>query len=270
MEKIKLESFSSLFKKSINDFKSCFENILLFSVAYLGVIFVTPLIIIMGLSLGILNVFLGLAVVIIGVLALLTGYFILNNGLLYSLRNKSKLKESLKFSLKNFWPLAWISIAIGAAIFSGAVAFIIPGIIISFFLTFSVMVFMDDGTKGINALVKSKNYIKGHFGEVAGKIALLGLIAAVASIVLSGLGPIGTFAANILLITPFSFCFLWNLFESLKKIEPDNLPPKKRDWVKPVVIIGLVLSVITITILSLALIVGAIFMIQTIDFTKFI
>ena len=47
----------------------------------------------------------------------------------------------------------------------GFVFFIVPGVIFSIWLSFSVLILIVENEKGTNALVRSKEYVKGRWGE---------------------------------------------------------------------------------------------------------
>lgn len=68
------------------------------------------------------------------------------------------------------WALAFLS---GLILFGASLLFIIPGIILSLYFSFSLYILIAEDIGGISALHKSKQYIKGHWWAVAGRIGFL-------------------------------------------------------------------------------------------------
>jgi hypothetical protein len=61
-------------------------------------------------------------------------------------------------------------------VFGGSLLFIIPGIILSIFLVLDVYILAAEDIKGLSALIKSREYIRGHWWKVAGRLGFLVLI----------------------------------------------------------------------------------------------
>jgi hypothetical protein len=72
--------------------------------------------------------------------------------------------------------LVWVYVLVLAVITGGYVLFIIPGLIMSIWLYFSVYAAADDGLKGERALLESRRLFKGRFWVLFGKILGLGLV----------------------------------------------------------------------------------------------
>jgi len=68
------------------------------------------------------------------------------------------------------WGLAFLS---GLILFGASLLFIIPGIILSLYFSFALYILIAEDTGGMKALLKSKEYIKGHWWAVAGRIGFL-------------------------------------------------------------------------------------------------
>lgn len=97
--------------------------------------------------------------------------------------------QAFNWSAQNFLPLIWTSLLAGLATFFGFILFVVPGIIITIYLQFSVYA-MATGTKyGLPALKQSYHDVKGRWWQVAKKLFMLGfwllLIFGVAVFVIS-------------------------------------------------------------------------------------
>lgn len=68
--------------------------------------------------------------------------------------------------LASYW---WISFLIGLINFGGSFLFIIPGIIFSVWFSMAVFVLINEDIKGMNALLKSREYVRGYFWPVLGR-----------------------------------------------------------------------------------------------------
>ncbi|MFA4999344.1 MAG: hypothetical protein WC519_01285 [Parcubacteria group bacterium] len=259
MEKIKLNSFGSLFKESFNDFKTRFKTISVLALITLAVSIVFTPLIIVGFMAGIANVALGATISALAMIIFAFGKCFMNGVFMYSMKDGAKVKESFKFIWKNLKSYLWIIILIALVVLPGFIAGIIPGIIISVFLMFSSLIFMDDGTKGMSALIKSKNYIKGFFWPIVGRLTLFSLVVMGGTIVITILGqPILQFLLEFFVIMPVSFCFLWRLYKDLKNKKPEiaSTIPGKKGWIKVLAIVGGVLItvvVITISVVAVAI-----------------
>ena len=252
MKENKLTSFGPIFKESIKDFGARFGTIAAFSAIIFAIGVAFPLLFTVALFLGLKSAVLGTALG--GLLAVLfvTLTWLVNGSFMYSMKDGAKFKESFKFIWKNFKPYAWIALLSLLAIIPGIIAFIIPGLIISIFLMFSPFIFMDDGTKGMAALVKSKEYVKGRFWAIVGRGALFVLVIMGANLAISILGqPILQPLFNAFIISPISLCFYWRLFKDVKSKHAETAPSGKNKLIKVLAIIGTV-------ILSAATVVGLI------------
>ncbi len=65
--------------------------------------------------------------------------------------------------------------------------FIIPGIIISFYISFAIFAFVIDGKKSFGALVESYSLVKGRWSAVFGKIFTIGIVFVIFSLTLTAL-----------------------------------------------------------------------------------
>lgn len=252
MKENKLTSFGPIFKESVKDFGSRFGTVAAFSAIIFAIGVIFPLLFTIALFLGLKSAILGTALG--GVLAVLfiTLTWLANGSFMYSMKDGAKFKESFKFIWKNFKPYAWIALFSLLVVIPGIVAFIIPGLIMSVFLMFSLFIFMDDGTKGMAALVKSKEYVKGRFWAIIGRGALFVLVVAGANLVIGILGqPILQPLFNAFVVSPISLCFYWRLFKDVKSKHTESAPSGKNKFIKVLAVIGAV-------IIAAAIVVGSI------------
>jgi len=242
MQENKLAGFGTLFKGTLKDFGQRFGLIAAFSALTFAIGVVFPLLLSIGVVLGIKNLALGIIISFVVGLAFLFSAWLINGAFMYSMKDGASFKESFKFIWKNFKPYVWVAILPFFAIFPGLVALIIPGLVLAMFLMFSTFVFMDDGTKGIAALNKSKDYVKPRFWAIIGRSVLFVLVVAAANIVISVIGqPILQPLFSAFVVAPASLCFYWRLFKDVKAKKTETEKDNKGNFVKVLSIIGAVL-----------------------------
>lgn len=98
---------------------------------------------------------------------------------------KLSVKNALlqtRYTIFQFFIVALLLIIIvgGSAVF-----FFIPSIIFSVFFTFWIFTFVVEGEKGMNALLKSREYVRGVWWRTLGYIAMLAVISILFSIVVA-------------------------------------------------------------------------------------
>ncbi len=120
----------------------------------------------------------------------------------------------------------------GLVTFGAFALLVIPGIIMSVFLVFSTYFALLDHKQGLNALLASKEYVKGYWWPVFGRIIVLILVAIGVSIVVSiftkildasganGAGDILNYLVS-LATAPFYVAFSYVLFKQFKTLKAD-------------------------------------------------
>lgn len=129
--------------------------------------------------------------------------------------------ESLSFreALDRSWPrigsFLWLSMLLGFIVQGGFLLLVIPGLVFMVWFFFGQFIFADDDERGMNALLKSKEYIKGHFLDVFLRFFILMLIAGSISAI-PFVGPL-----FLLLFWPFALIFIFLVYRDLREIKGD-------------------------------------------------
>lgn len=181
-----------------------------------------------------------------------------------------------KKGFKMIIPFAWVSSYIALTALGGFFAFVIPALIVSIFLSFSLYIVFTEERRGISALVASWYYIKGHWWPVFWRILFFGilftlifaLVGLLVEVILIGPGffakliagekmnpnsvPLASeifdlFFSNIFL-TPLAIIYPYLIYRSLKELKglaPAEDPKIKKNITIFIAIgaIGLVLSI---------------------------
>ena len=128
-----------------------------------------------------------------GVVTLAAGVFIFLNlgALLYSVvmadEKEVRYPEALRWMMRNVGRVAWLYILMALVTYGGFLFFIIPGIIVSIAVYFSHFVYVAEGKRGMEALLRSRSLVTGNWGRVFGRLFLLGLILILIFVLLAGL-----------------------------------------------------------------------------------
>jgi hypothetical protein len=146
-----------------------------------------------------------------------------------TLEHKTDFDESYRRSKALFWPYLWVSILGGLATIGGFVMLIVPGIILSIALGFSKFIIVLENRRGLDALTQSRAYVKGYWWATLGRYILLGLVFAAAMLVIylpaalifgKIFGAL-IYAVLLLLLTPFSFAYLYQIYKNLTALKPE-------------------------------------------------
>ncbi len=97
------------------------------------------------------------------------------------------LKSIYKDSLKLFFPYLWISILATASTFIPLMVFIIPGLILSVYLSFAVYALVIDNQRGLNSLSTSFYYVKNNWWKVFGRSLSLIVVGIFLAVIVAGI-----------------------------------------------------------------------------------
>ena len=221
-----------LFLTSWKDFTSRARTLVLINLiptfTVLGIGFIFGLFAVGGIY-GFLNSFsystlLTTLAIILLILAILVSIVITSWGqiaLLISVSKKTDVKQSFVISRKyilNYW---WLVFLEGLIITGSFIPFIIPGIMFAVFFIFSHLILVNENYKGLNVLIRSREYVRGHWFPIFGRLVLFGLVLFAVQIVESiivnkGSRAVLNFITN-LIITPYFTVYLYTLYKDIKK-----------------------------------------------------
>ena len=78
-------------------------------------------------------------------------------------QSRLSIGEALSWTNKNFWSLLWVSVLTLLATYGGTVLFIIPGLIVAGYIYFSQFVYINEGERGMRALMRSRDLVLGRW-----------------------------------------------------------------------------------------------------------
>ncbi len=194
---------------------------------------------------GVIGVIIGLvskSPILIGVLIILAIIFffvsifvqtLMNIALIASIvyyREDRSLKELIQASFKKVLPYFWVSVLSALIVFCGYIFFVIPGIIFAIWFAPAVFVLIGEGTGGMNALLKSREYVRGYFWAVFLRYLFLVFLFIVVEIVFASAGFAFAFlklpSISSLIFIPFGFVigpiaiiYTFLIYDNLKAIK---------------------------------------------------
>ena len=138
------------------------------------------------------------------------------------------IKESLKQGWRKLIPYWWILFLQGIIIAGGYLLFIVPGIIFYVWFSLASYVFVAENVRGMDALLKSKEYIKGYWGNVFLRILFLAIVAYLIDLLINlpflitKQSPLNLLPALVnLIIIPVSIIYIYQIYSHLREIKKD-------------------------------------------------
>lgn len=111
------------------------------------------------------------------------------------------------------WPFMWLISLVGYIIPGGFLLFIVPGVIFSVWFAFAQFIFVAEGRKGMDCLLRSKEYVRGQWFDVFLRLFLVWILSVVIGAV-PVLGPILSF-----LFMPYLMIFIWLVYTDVKALK---------------------------------------------------
>ncbi|HOP41644.1 MAG TPA: zinc-ribbon domain-containing protein [Geobacteraceae bacterium] len=125
------------------------------------------------------------------------------------------LERALSRGKEVMLPLAWVFLLNGFVVIGGYVLFIIPGIIFTVWFFFGQFILPAEGMHGMEALLKSREYVRGQWLNVALRLLLIWAVSVVVGAV-PFFGPVLSF-----LFFPFLMIFHYLIYRDLRALKRD-------------------------------------------------
>ncbi len=195
---------------------------------------ITQIIIIPVVVLGLGNILKaigGLSFSIAGSILLAAGVLlsiVANAAIIHLFEHSSGLEESYVAAGRLFWRLIWLGILIIFALFGGFAMLVVPGVLLMVGFVFANYALILEGKHGFEALTTSREYVKGYWWSVFGRLLLL-LLGFVVAYIVIGLpfasigGKIGGALASTIItlfIAPFSIAYYYTMYRNLVSLKP--------------------------------------------------
>lgn len=130
--------------------------------------------------------------------------------------------EAYRKGWEKVWSYMWLGFLYGAIVMGGLLLLVIPGIFFFVSLGLSPYILIMEEERGMNALIKSRVYIKGYWWAIAGRLALVTLMLIAIVIAVSAfLTPINSYLTDIVttsLVMPFIMVYGYVLYGHVKAV----------------------------------------------------
>lgn len=160
---------------------------------------------------------------------------------------------ALQQGWEKLWPFIWLYSLAGFFLFGGFLLFIIPGFIFLIWFAFGQFIVAEGEASGMAALQKSREYVRGRWGDVFGRLFVVWLVSV-------GVGMVPCIGSILsLLFMPFMILFTFLLYKDLKGRKGDvTIEPasgEKWQWIG-IASLGHVMLVIFIAVVMLLVMTG--------------
>jgi hypothetical protein len=161
------------------------------------------------------------------------------------------IKDSLDKGGQRIWAFIWLFSLLGYIIPGGLFLFFIPGVLFMVWFAFAVFIFPDTDERGMNALLKSKEYVHGHWIDVFARLFIIWL----ASVGVNSIPFVGILLS--ILFVPFQMIFVYLIYKDLRSVKGDVSYPssagEKFKWIGIATFGYIVVPVIIIIFMGAAL-----------------
>ena len=83
--------------------------------------------------------------------------------------------EAFGWAGKRLGSFVWVYLLTAFAVWGGLLLLVIPGIIVSLYIYFSQYVLAREGLRGLDALMRSRELVRGHWWALLGRLIVIGL-----------------------------------------------------------------------------------------------
>lgn len=143
-----------------------------------------------------------------------------------TIRQDISIPGTLIKSWKYAFPLLWITCLYIGIITAGTVLLLIPGLLLALSMSFCFFSMVDEDRAGIDALLASRFYVRGHWWNTLFKLLLIWIPALCINLI-----PV-PFIPQILslLFTPFLMLYTVSVYSDLKESAEEEEPPLGLGW----------------------------------------
>ena len=142
---------------------------------------------------------------------------------------KIGIKEAFRRGWKKLRSFYWLSALMSLIIFGGFLLLIIPGIVFAIWFALGGLILVNEGVKGMTALLKSREYMRGNIGGVFVRwliifLIMIGIVLTESAFFEFSKTPewfsaIITNATSLFLFSPLLAIFSFLIYEDLKRVK---------------------------------------------------
>jgi len=150
--------------------------------------------------------------------------------LLYAIKDREEnigAREAYRRGWRKILSFLWVGLLAGLAVLGGFLLLIVPGIIFAVWFSLTSFVLIAEDIKGVKALRKSKEYVKGRWGGVFWRFLFIGALSIILSQILALVFAFlpSSFKVGIiqlitgLFLTPLVMTYSFLVYSSLKALK---------------------------------------------------
>ncbi|VAV83245.1 hypothetical protein MNBD_DELTA01-1481 [hydrothermal vent metagenome] len=227
----KLSGIGALFGKTWGVFKARFWTLIL-------ILLLNILLVVIGSAIATIPALISRSLIFISVILIfLVILYVMARcyaALFYAIPRDCGVKDAFRETKGRTLSFLWIMALQMSVILGGYFLFIIPGIVLSIWLYFPLYVFIEEDERGLNSLLKSMRYVRGHGFSVFIRLFVLFLLMGILGAIPIA-GPLLS-----LILTPFPLIFAYLLYHELREIKGDFHFQPSRNWKIGFIVVALI------------------------------
>lgn len=166
----------------------------------------------------------GGADILIGLLSLLFGLLAGGAIITICIEPTKGIAKAYQNALRLLFSYGWISTLTALATLGGFILFIIPGIVLSLWLTFAPYILFAENKRGLDALTASYAYIKGYWWSIVWRIVFPGALYVLIQIALGVFSSGARFQLFELIIiqfvlVPIAIVYAYSIYKAVREIK---------------------------------------------------
>lgn len=169
-----------------------------------------------------------IAVFVFAVIPLLVFWLVSGLAMIYAIPKGVGIGSAYGLAFRNLISFGWLNLLQLLVVLGGILMLIIPGIIFAVWFTLANYIFAIDKERGVNALLKSRDYVRGYWWQIVGRLIVVLLAYLAVGLVVNFLASligetVGSIVSAIfeILAAAFWLLVLYVLYQNLKMLKPE-------------------------------------------------
>jgi hypothetical protein len=167
-----------------------------------------------------------------GILFVLAGavlFVLAATGLILALAKRAEgVGEAYRRAMPFFWKALWLGILTELTVIGGVFMLVIPGILLGTWFAFASFALVLEGHRGMHAMSRSRDYVRGYWWPVFGRMFLLSIVVDIIAVILRTviIAIIGPVAGEIVyyafwsVALPLELAYLYEIYENVRRVKP--------------------------------------------------
>lgn len=149
--------------------------------------------------------------------------------LIYAIKDRQEgvgIKELYQRAWNKIFSYCWIVLLVTFITLGGYFLLFVPGLIFSVWFSLAVFILVQENLKGMNALLKSREYVRGMWTSVLYRFFFIGILFSIPALILNGFFsllnvPFGSEISTLIisLFAPVFYIYLFSIYKRLKAIK---------------------------------------------------